>query len=115
MNITTVYLLMSGLNLVVHDNLTLLAAPYETELHRTRPAPQHTRRPAPQQMRCHQMDSTNIGIAGEFYVLAQLAQRGLVASFTLANTKGIDIIVINPPLDHFIKLEVKTTRNSAAY
>ncbi len=60
-------------------------------------------------MGCHQMDSTNIGIAGEFYVLAQLAQRGFVASFTLANTKGIDIIVINPPLDHFIKLEVKTT------
>lgn len=55
------------------------------------------------------MDSTNIGIAGEFYVLAQLAQRGFVASFTLANTKGIDILVINPPRDHFIKLEVKTT------
>ena len=57
------------------------------------------------------MESTNIGIAGEFYVLAQLAQRGFVASFTLANTKGIDIIVINPALDHFIKLEVKTTNN----
>lgn len=57
------------------------------------------------------MNSTNIGIAGEFYVLAQLAQRGFVASFTLANTKGIDIIVINPPLDHFIKLEVKTTNS----
>lgn len=55
------------------------------------------------------MESTNIGISGEFYVLAQLAQRNFVASFTLANTKGIDIIVISPPLDHFIKLEVKTT------
>jgi hypothetical protein len=32
-----------------------------------------------------------------------------VASFTLGNTKGIDIIVINPAVDHFIKLEVKTT------
>ena len=55
------------------------------------------------------MDSTNIGIAGEFYVLAQLAQRGFVASFTLANTKGIDILVINPSLNYFVKLEVKTT------
>ena len=41
--------------------------------------------------------------------LAQLAQRGFVASFTLANTKGIDILVINPSLNHFVKLEVKTT------
>ncbi|MGE3820442.1 MAG: hypothetical protein AB7I30_13590 [Isosphaeraceae bacterium] len=55
------------------------------------------------------MFSINIGIAGEFHVLAQLAQHGFVASFTLANTKGIDVIVVNPSLDHFIKLEVKTT------
>lgn len=34
------------------------------------------------------MDNTQIGLAGEFYVLAQLVQRGLAASLTLANTKG---------------------------
>lgn len=55
------------------------------------------------------MDSTHVGIAGEFYVLAQLAQRGFVASFTLANTKGIDVLVLNPSNDNIVKLEVKTT------
>jgi hypothetical protein len=55
------------------------------------------------------VDSTNIGIAGEFYVLAQLAQRGLIASFTLANTKAIDILVFDESLDRLCKLEVKTT------
>jgi hypothetical protein len=58
-------------------------------------------------------DSTNIGIAGEFYVLAQLAQRGLIASFTLANTKAIDILVFDASLDRLCKLEVKTTNLSA--
>jgi hypothetical protein len=60
-------------------------------------------------IRYDRTDSTNIGIAGEFYVLAQLAQRGFVASFTLANRKGIDILVTNAPFNHFVKLEVKTT------
>ncbi|HKI19038.1 MAG TPA: hypothetical protein VKA15_14215 [Isosphaeraceae bacterium] len=55
------------------------------------------------------VDSTNIGLAGEFYVLAQLAQRGVVGSFTLANTKAVDILVVYENLDHFFKLEVKTT------
>ena len=41
------------------------------------------------------MDSTQIGLAGEFYVLAQLVQRGLMASLTLANAKGVDILVAN--------------------
>ena len=55
------------------------------------------------------MDSTNVGLAGEFYVLAQLAQRGFIASLTLANTKAVDILVFNESLDLLFKLEVKTT------
>jgi hypothetical protein len=54
-------------------------------------------------------DSTNVGLAGEFYALAQLAQRGLVAPLTLANTKAVDILVFDEGLDHFSRLEVKTT------
>jgi hypothetical protein len=49
----------------------------------------HTSRAGPHKRRRDQMESTNIGIAGEFYVLAQLAQRGFVASFTLAALSGI--------------------------
>jgi len=55
------------------------------------------------------MDNTQIGLAGEFYVLAQLVQRGLVASLTLANTKGVDILVSNARLNQLFKIEVKTT------
>lgn len=55
------------------------------------------------------MDHTQTSLAGEFYVLAQLMQRGLVATLTLANTKGVDILVSNPELNRLFKIEVKTT------
>jgi hypothetical protein len=55
------------------------------------------------------MDNTQTGLAGEFYVLAQLVQRGLVATFILANTKGVDILVSNAELNRLFKIEVKTT------
>ena len=55
------------------------------------------------------MDSTQIGLSGEFHVLAQLVQRGLVATLTLANTKGVDILVSDPDLDRLFRVEVKTT------
>src|SRR5439155_11308348 len=58
------------------------------------------------------MDNTQIGLAGEFYVLAQLVQRGLVASLTLANTKGVDILVSNTTLNQLFKIEVKTTNSN---
>jgi hypothetical protein len=55
------------------------------------------------------MNYTQIGLAGEFYVLAQLAQRELVAAFTLSNTKSVDILVATPGLQGFRAVEVKTT------
>lgn len=57
------------------------------------------------------MDPTNTGLAGEYYVLAQLAHRGLIASLTLSKTKGIDILVANQSLHRLYKVEVKTTAN----
>jgi hypothetical protein len=61
------------------------------------------------------MDNTQIGLSGEFYVLAQLVQRGLVASLTLANTKGVDILVSNARLNQLFKIEVKTTDRGPRY
>ena len=61
------------------------------------------------------MDSTQVGLAGEFYVLAQLVQHNLVATFTLANTKGVDILVANPELNRLFKIEVKTTNRGPRY
>jgi len=55
------------------------------------------------------MDRTKTGLTGEFYVLAQLIQRGFVATFTLGNTKGVDILVSNPDLNKLFKVEVKTS------
>ena len=56
------------------------------------------------------MDKNQIGLAGEFYVLAQLAQRGFVGTLTLGHTKGIDILVSNSRFRKLFRVEVKTTR-----
>ena len=55
------------------------------------------------------MNTTLRGLAGEYYVLAQLAHRGLVGTLTLSSTKGVDILVANPQLNKVRKVEVKTS------
>jgi len=40
------------------------------------------------------------GIAGEYFVAAELSRRGYVASVTLKNTKGIDIMASNMTSTH---------------
>lgn len=57
------------------------------------------------------MDNAQKGLAGEFYTLAQLTHRGLVATLTLGNTKGVDILVTNQELNELYKVEVKSTVN----
>jgi hypothetical protein len=52
------------------------------------------------------------GLTGEFYVLAQLAHRELVGTLTLSNTKGVDILVMNPDTLKVFKLEVKTSHTN---
>lgn len=48
-------------------------------------------------------------LAGEFYVLAELALRGLDGSLTLGHTKEIDILILNRKTKRTFQLEVKTT------
>ena len=55
----------------------------------------------------------NIALAGEFFVLAQLALRGFDANMTLGNTKSVDILVSNPKSGKMKRLEVKTTNKKA--
>jgi len=55
------------------------------------------------------MEKNNIGLAGEFYTLAQLTERGFIATLTLGNSKGIDILVTNQNINKIFKVEVKTT------
>src|SRR3982751_884899 len=58
------------------------------------------------------LDKTQIGLAGEYYVLAQLTARGYIATLTLGNTKGVDILVTNQEINKLFKVEVKSTTNS---
>lgn len=61
-------------------------------------------------VRNEEMSHTEVGLAGEFYVLAQLAQRGYVGTLTLSDTKGIDILVADQSMNRLFKVEVKTTQ-----
>ena len=53
-------------------------------------------------------NTTQTCIAGEYYVLAELARRDAIASMTLRNTKGVDILVAPLRRREAFKVEVKT-------
>ena len=53
-----------------------------------------------------------IGNAGEFYVLAQLAQRGYIAAKTDEGQTLIDVIATDPGTLNTVNIQVKTTRNA---
>lgn len=52
------------------------------------------------------------GVAGEYFVAAELSRRGYIASITLRNTKGIDIVCSNQEATKTVSIQVKTTRES---
>ena len=55
-------------------------------------------------------DKNLVALAGEYHVLAQLAERGIVGALTLGHTKGIDILAHNPRSGRMRRVEVKSTR-----
>lgn len=56
------------------------------------------------------LEPTQVGIAGEYYVAAELAVRGYVASITLRNSRGIDILASNADATCTISIQVKTNK-----
>ncbi len=48
------------------------------------------------------------GVAGEYFVAAELSRRGYIASITLRNTRGIDILATNQTGSHSITIQCKT-------
>jgi len=48
------------------------------------------------------------GVSGEYFVAGELSRRGYIASITLRNTKGIDVLVSNGSATHSVGLQVKT-------
>ena len=52
------------------------------------------------------------GVAGEYYVAAELSARSYIASITLRNTKGVDVLCSNEDATKSIGIQVKTNRGS---
>jgi hypothetical protein len=52
------------------------------------------------------------GIAGEYFVAGELTRRGYVASLTLRNTRGIDVLASSEDASRSAAIQVKTTRNT---
>jgi len=55
------------------------------------------------------------GVAGEYFVAAELSRRGFSASITLRNTRGIDILVANLDATRSVGIQVKTNQGSEKY
>jgi hypothetical protein len=54
------------------------------------------------------LESTLVGVAGEYLVAGELTLRGYLASITLRNSRGIDIIASNTDGSRSISIQVKT-------
>jgi hypothetical protein len=54
------------------------------------------------------------GVAGEYFVAAELSRRGYVASITLRNTRGIDILASNADATRSVGIQVKTKQGRGA-
>ncbi len=50
------------------------------------------------------------GLAGEFFVAAELLKRGLQTSLTFGNAKAIDILAYNPKTERSFTIQVKALR-----
>ena len=53
------------------------------------------------------------GVAGEYFVAAELSRRGYIASIALRNTRGIDILASNEDATRSVGIQVKTSQGSA--
>ena len=52
------------------------------------------------------------GVAGEYFVAAELSKRGYIASITLRNTRGVDIVCSSGDASKSVAIQVKTNRHS---
>lgn len=52
------------------------------------------------------------GVAGEYFVAAELSRRGYIASVTLRNTRGVDILAANEAGTKTAQIQVKTNQDS---
>ena len=55
-----------------------------------------------------QSEKNQRGNAGQFFVAGELCRRGYVASVTMGNTQGVDILCSNSAWTKFVYVQVKT-------
>lgn len=67
------------------------------------------RRSAPDPAR---LPSLLAGVAGEYFVAAELSRRGYIASISLRNTRGIDILATNQDGSRSVTIQCKTSQKS---
>jgi hypothetical protein len=51
------------------------------------------------------------GVAGEYFVAAELSRRGYIASISLRNTRGIDILATNAAASRSVTIQCKTSQS----
>lgn len=54
------------------------------------------------------------GVAGEYFVAAELSRRGFIASITMRNSPGIDILATNLKAKRTVTIQCKTSRSSSS-
>ena len=59
------------------------------------------------------LEATNVGIAGEYFVAAELCLRGFVAAITLRNSRGIDIVCSDKDGENTVSIQVKTNSSGS--
>lgn len=57
------------------------------------------------------LEPTLVGVAGEYFVAAELSMRGCLASVTLRNSRGVDIIASNADASRIVSIQVKTNKS----
>jgi hypothetical protein len=57
------------------------------------------------------LSGIQVGVTGEYLVAAELSRRGYVATLTLRNTRGIDILASNSDATQSVGIQVKTAQS----
>ena len=52
------------------------------------------------------------GVAGEYFVAAELSRRGYIASISLRNTRGIDILATNAAASRSVTIQCKSNQKA---
>jgi hypothetical protein len=56
--------------------------------------------------------SVLVGVSGEYFVAAELSRRGYIASISLRNTRGLDILATNQNATRSVTIQVKTNQSA---